>query len=88
MGGLAMTQTEALDMIAKLQIAEQAMEAACKRIDELKAENKILKEAQRTWVGLTDEEIEEIFNKSAGYCRDDFRSFAKSIEAKLKEKNT
>ena len=43
---------------------------------------------QRTWVGLTDEEIEDILNKSAGYCRDDFRSFAKSIEAKLKEKNT
>jgi len=39
------TQTEALDMITKLQLAHQAMEAACERIDQLKAENKALKEA-------------------------------------------
>lgn len=38
-------EREALDMIAKLQMVEQTMEAACKRIDELKAENKALKEA-------------------------------------------
>jgi len=39
------TQTEALDMITKIQLAHQAMEAACERIDQLKAENKALKEA-------------------------------------------
>ena len=46
---------------------------------------------QRTWVGLTDEEIAEIEN---GYVVD-YRipagcgwNFAKDIEAKLKEKNT
>jgi len=39
------TQTEALDMITKLRLAHQAMEAACERIDQLKAENKALKEA-------------------------------------------
>ena len=40
-----MTQSESLDMITKVQLALQAMEVACKRIDELKAENKVLKEA-------------------------------------------
>ena len=32
-------------MITKLQLAQQTMESACKRIDELKEENKNLKEA-------------------------------------------
>jgi hypothetical protein len=39
-----MNKTEALDMITKLQLAHQAMESACKRLDELKAEKKELKE--------------------------------------------
>jgi len=38
--------------------------------------------AQRTWVGLTDEELSQIEGTHIG------RSFAKAIEAKLKEKNT
>jgi hypothetical protein len=37
---------------------------------------------QRTWVGLTDEELSQIEGTHLG------RSFAKAIEAKLKEKNT
>jgi hypothetical protein len=40
-----MKQSEALDMITKIQLAHQAMESACKRIDELKEENKNFKEA-------------------------------------------
>jgi hypothetical protein len=43
---------------------------------------------ERKWVGLTDEEIELIFRESSGYGGDDFQSFARAIEAKLKEKNT
>jgi hypothetical protein len=41
---------------------------------------------QRTWVGLTDEEIEDLYfdNFSMG----ELKAFAKAIEAKLKEKNT
>ena len=40
--------------------------------------------AQRTWVGLTDEELETIND-----CGDtDSYKFARAIEAKLKEKNT
>jgi hypothetical protein len=37
---------------------------------------------------LTDEEIELIFRESSGYGGDDFQSFARAIEAKLKEKNS
>ena len=46
--------------------------------------------AQRTWVGLTDEERDAItssvigFNSCCGWEDD----YAKAIEAKLKEKNT
>ena len=37
--------------------------------------------AQRSWVGLTDDELSQIEGTHIG------RSFAKAIEAKLKEKN-
>jgi len=49
----------------------------------------LFKSPQRTWVGLTDEQIESLFPEKqsddglAAY----WLSFAKSIEAKLKEKN-
>ena len=42
---------------------------------------------QRTWVDLTDEEIESIFNNWPTYHLD-HEDFARVIEAKLKEKNT
>jgi hypothetical protein len=42
--------------------------------------------AQRTWVGLTDEEIESIFNNWPTYHLD-HEEFARAIEAKLKERN-
>jgi hypothetical protein len=42
---------------------------------------------QRTWVGLTDEEIEKHWKKQVGTVRPNY-SFTRAIEAKLKEKNT
>jgi len=42
---------------------------------------------QRTWVGLTDEEIDLINGSMCGE-REFHREYAKAIEAKLKEKNT
>ena len=42
--------------------------------------------AQRTWVGLTDEEITDIWAESSPYYHED--DFARAIEAKLKEKNS
>jgi hypothetical protein len=47
-----------------------------------------LYEHPRQWVGLTNEEISELANASpADYFRP-VHSFARAIEAKLKEKNT
>ena len=42
-------------------------------------------EAQRTWVGLTDEEIQECLK---GLPTQTIDVYARRIEAKLKEKNT
>ena len=45
--------------------------------------------AQRPWVGLTDEEVEEVWHRvEASDFRDVVQPFARAIEAKLKEKNT
>jgi len=44
---------------------------------------------QRTWVGLTDDETEEIWQGvQASDFHDCVQPFARAIEAKLKEKNT
>ena len=44
-------------------------------------------QSQRTWVGLTDDEIKDLWVKyRASLPR--YLCFAKAIEAKLKEKNT
>jgi len=52
-------------------------------------ENKLLKEAlaQRTWVGLTDEEAMQIC-VDCGCMSEDWLMLLDAIEAKLKEKNT
>ena len=42
--------------------------------------------AKRTWVGLTDEEIDELFEYGLAFERP--RVIYREIEAKLKEKNT
>ena len=43
---------------------------------------------QRTWVGLTDEEIEVLFQTAADADEEVHIRFARAIEAKLKELNT
>ena len=45
-------------------------------------------ELQRTWVGLTDEEIEVLAKKHNGIFYDCDIDFARAVEAKFKEKNT
>jgi hypothetical protein len=42
--------------------------------------------AQRTWVGLTDEEIQVVLDDPQKYY-DTMNDFARAIEAKLKGKN-
>jgi hypothetical protein len=48
------------------------------------------KAEKREWVGLTDEELDIIINKEIGFnsCWGVEESFARAIEAKLREKNT
>jgi hypothetical protein len=48
---------------------------------------------KRDWVGLTDEEIKDMYNKAINETATVsqfvmFKTFARAIEAKLKEKNT
>ena len=45
------------------------------------AENKNAKTPKKQWVGLTDEEMDELVNRFARY------GLAREIESKLKEKN-
>jgi predicted ATPase len=84
-----MTQ-EALKLtLQTLELSKETMKSACKQIDELKAKNKALKEAlaqppQRTWVGLTDEEVYKIAFALEG---EHWKKIADAIEAKLKQKN-
>ena len=43
---------------------------------------------QHEWVGLTDEEMREVYGKDLKYKDGDYARYARAIEAKLKEKNT
>ena len=43
---------------------------------------------QRTWVGLTDDEIEDLFQSAAGADEETHLRFAKAVEAAIKKKNT
>ena len=43
---------------------------------------------QRTWVGLTDVEIDYLLGSTAGENEETHISFARAIESKLKELNT
>ena len=45
--------------------------------------DKVAELDQRTWVGLTDEEMKELWEDGGWYVR-----MFKDVEAKLKEKNT
>jgi hypothetical protein len=79
-----------------LEIALEALELHGKQypymvkgycLDAITAIKKSLKtkDEQRTWVGLTDEEIFEIHKQVDSM---QYLTFGKAIEAKLKEKNT
>jgi polyphosphate kinase len=61
----------------------EVTEAAQKVLDAIQH---LLTPQQRTWVGLTDEEFDDITAYANPHC--DELAFAQAIEAKLKEKNT
>jgi hypothetical protein len=77
------------ELIKQIEETAQVIEDACKRIDELKADNISLREAVlaereawiHTWVGLTDAERNEIALEVP-------IDAVLITEAKLKEKNT
>ena len=48
----------------------------------------VMRDPIKEWVGLTDEEIVLIVGECAASHRHDDVTFAKEIEAKLREKNT
>ena len=52
---------------------------------ELRAEIERLK--QRTWVGLTEDQIDELEKEFIGFSVPNIYNFVQAIEAKLKEKN-
>ena len=84
--------------IAELESQKQGEPVACKEchlkdtvydlLGDLKVANlKLSVRSQRTWVGLTDEEIEEGI-KQSWVTEQAFQSAAWWAEAKLKEKNS
>lgn len=42
---------------------------------------------KKEWVGLTDAEVEKVFFDMGQFAKIDLKTFARAIEAKLKEKN-
>jgi len=42
----------------------------------------------KEWVALTDAEVEKVFFDMGQFAKIDLKTFARAIEAKLKEKNT
>ena len=77
--------------VARVQFAGGLWKAtlltAVKKLDRSNIHALYITPQQRTWVGLTDEEIDDI----AAFHGLDYRSYApftNAIEAKLKEKNT
>ena len=62
-------------------------DCVCGRRMEISAEQGVVPAPQRTWVGLTDEEQQELYDAWIK-IGDGWGSFYALIEAKLKEKNT
>jgi len=58
--------------------------------DLLEENEKLRNQSQRTWVGLTDEEIDALadLHGTVNWAVMSYAPFTRAIEAKLKEKNT
>ena len=91
-----MTDEERLHMITEqlIIVRDNLFRGMSKSMQKLQAKsiNEVLElpnfteSPQRTWVGLTDWEINSVTNNNNPL--DGIRTFARAIEAKLKEKNT
>jgi hypothetical protein len=81
--------TEVEFLRAEVEKCHASMHSQIETISLLMKKNIALKEQKREWVGLVDEEINNVM---PAYCHNEFelnefRKLAKAIEAKLKEKN-
>ena len=94
-----MTDEERLHMITEqlIIVRDNLFRGMSKSMQKLQARsiNEVLElpnfteSPQRTWVGLTDEEIEEVWEQvESSDFLDCVHPLARAIEAKLKEKNT
>ena len=80
-----MTQDEIIEMARQAGVRDDEHTFEFSQYKYLDRFAKLVAEKERTWVGLTDEEIDKklkIYEQDYGWI-----SFAKAIEAKLKQKN-
>lgn len=77
--------------VAQVQVAEDyyAHVVLLPNVDPINLDQQFLYTApsQREWQGLTDAEVEEAFFEIGQFAKIDLKTFARAIEAKLKEKN-
>ena len=83
------------DLRQAAEMALEALELECTDINgnkvdlvnpAIEALRQALAESEREWVGLTDNEMESIWDITPPEYEDRF-AFARAVEAKLKEKN-
>jgi hypothetical protein len=84
-------RTAMLSSVTKKSLSESCLvlfEGVCDAVEALEELDKpnIAASPQRTWVGLTDEEIERLH--TAWVLGGGFRQLCNAIEATLKDKNT
>ena len=67
------------------EITDKFLQGEDYRAMYLKVRDELAELQQRTWVGLTDDEIEAVYEDASAIS---YEMVARAIEAKLKEKNT
>ena len=88
---VAQYKIDGKDLFTSIQMQGYAIdcqEAAKEEKDLMKEVVLVTHKPKREWIGLTDEEIQSIVNKVATGTYQTSDTFARAIEAKLKEKNT
>ncbi len=84
-GTLEQIKQEKLAMLAAAP--QPQLNLNCKSVQKRLAEQLGFAPQQREWVGLTDEEINDVFANRDAFANIDRYDFAKDIEAKLRERN-
>ena len=86
---MSLKQMQALDTASAVKqepVRIMGFDCVCGRRMEVSAEQGVVPAPQRTWVGLTDEEVDECYYwKDRQWTTDEL---VRHVEAKLKEKNS